>query len=164
MRFSLLAAGFVVVLNAQSPTWQRDTRTRLAPKRVYLDAPAAPPRKAAPEQPESTPAAKAPVIAAPAVVTAPATPSVPMVDRVTTPSVPLRDVSVEQLARIEIGMTAGEVALALGPSASRVVIPDDDGHLIEHCQYWSKGAWAGTVTLDNGRVVEVKGAKTKPAV
>jgi len=68
----------------------------------------------------------------------------------------VKEPSVEEIAAIQVGATSNELQAALGAPESRVSIPDDDGHLLEICQYWSKGQALGTVRLDNGRVVSVQ--------
>lgn len=68
----------------------------------------------------------------------------------------VKEPSVEEIAAIQVGATSNELQAALGAPESRVSIPDDDGHLREICQYWSKGQALGTVRLDNGRVVSVQ--------
>jgi hypothetical protein len=68
----------------------------------------------------------------------------------------VKEPSVEEIAAVKVGATAKELEAALGPPESRVSIPDDDGHLLEICQYWSKGQALGTVRLDNGHVVSVQ--------
>jgi hypothetical protein len=68
----------------------------------------------------------------------------------------VRQPSAEQVANIQVGSTDEELQAALGVPASRVVIPDDDGHLRESWQYWANGRQIGTVRLDNGRVVTVQ--------
>jgi hypothetical protein len=62
----------------------------------------------------------------------------------------------EDLANIKVGTTAEDLVTALGQPSSRVVIPDDDGHLREICQYWANGRVLGTVRLDNGQVASVE--------
>jgi hypothetical protein len=62
----------------------------------------------------------------------------------------------EEVAGIQIGASEKDVVDALGVPASRVTIPDDDGHLRESYQYWAKGSQIGTVRLDNGYVVKVE--------
>jgi hypothetical protein len=57
---------------------------------------------------------------------------------------------------VHFGSTAKEVLAVLGPPSSRVVVPDDDGHMRESFQYWVKGNPMGTVRLDNGRVIEIE--------
>ncbi len=54
-----------------------------------------------------------------------------------------------------VGATESELVTTLGQPESKVTIPDD-GHLVEICQYWSKGKQLGTVRLDNGQVVNVE--------
>jgi hypothetical protein len=68
----------------------------------------------------------------------------------------VKEPSVEEIAAVKVGATSKELEASLGPPESRVSIPDDDGHLLEICQYWSKGQALGTVRLDNGRVVSVQ--------
>jgi hypothetical protein len=62
----------------------------------------------------------------------------------------------EEVAGIQIGASEKDVVDALGVPASRVIIPDDDGHLRESYQYWAKGSQIGTVRLDNGYVVKIE--------
>jgi hypothetical protein len=62
----------------------------------------------------------------------------------------------EDLANIKVGTTAEDLVTALGQPSSRVVIPDDDGHLREICQYWANGQVLGTIRLDNGQVATVE--------
>jgi hypothetical protein len=94
-------------------------------------------RAAAAELPDSAPVGQAPIT--PIVVE-------PVV----------KEPSVEEIAAVQVGATAKDLEATLGPPESRVSIPDDDGHLLEICQYWSKGQALGTVRLDNGRVVSVQ--------
>jgi len=68
----------------------------------------------------------------------------------------VKEPTVEEIAAVQVGATSIELQAALGAPESRVSIPDDDGHLLEICQYWSKGQALGTVRLDNGRVVSVQ--------
>ncbi len=68
---------------------------------------------------------------------------------------PRKEPTVEELASIKLGTTQRELQAALGTPASHVIVPDDDGHLRESCQYWSNGRQIGTVRLDNGQVVKV---------
>ena len=68
----------------------------------------------------------------------------------------VKEPSVEEIAAVKVGATSHELEAALGAPESRVSIPDDDGHLLEICQYWSKGQPLGTIRLDNGRVVSVQ--------
>jgi hypothetical protein len=67
---------------------------------------------------------------------------------------PRKEPTAEELAGIQVGASEHELVLALGPPESTVTIPDD-GHLVQICQYWSKGKQLGTVRLDNGQVVSV---------
>src|SRR5579862_3487283 len=68
----------------------------------------------------------------------------------------VKEPSVEEIAAVKVGATSNEVIAALGPPESRVSIPDDDGRLLEICQYWAKGQALGTIRLENGRVVSVQ--------
>jgi len=82
---------------------------------------------------------------------APIAPIVPVV-----PEPVVKEPSVDEIAAIQVGASSRDLEAALGPPESRVSIPDDDGHLLEICQYWAKGQPLGTVRLDNGRVVSVQ--------
>jgi hypothetical protein len=89
----------------------------------------------------------------------PAAASEPLASAPITPLVVepvVKEPSVEEIAAVKVGATATELEATLGAPESRVSIPDDDGHLLEICQYWSKGQQLGTVRLDNGRVVSVQ--------
>jgi hypothetical protein len=66
-----------------------------------------------------------------------------------------KEPTVEELASIQVGATEQEMVITLGQPESKVTIPDD-GHLVQICQYWSKGKQLGTVRLDNGQVVNVE--------
>jgi hypothetical protein len=68
---------------------------------------------------------------------------------------PRKEPTAEELAGIQVGATEQELFSALGQPESKVTIPDD-GHLVQICQYWSKGKQLGTVRLDNGQVVNVE--------
>jgi hypothetical protein len=68
---------------------------------------------------------------------------------------PRKEPTAEDLATIQVGASEEQVASALGQPESKVTIPDD-GHLLQICQYWSKGKQLGTVRLDNGQVVNVE--------
>ena len=54
-----------------------------------------------------------------------------------------------------MGETGGQLADALGIPESKASIPEDDGHMVEICDYWSNGQPLGRVRLDNGKVVNV---------
>lgn len=82
---------------------------------------------------------------------APITPIAPVV-----PEPVVKEPSVDEIAAIQVGASARDLEAALGPPESRISIPDDDGHLVEICQYWAKGQPLGTVRLDNGRVISVQ--------
>jgi hypothetical protein len=64
--------------------------------------------------------------------------------------------TVEDVASIKVGTTESDLVAALGQPSSRVIIPDDDGHLRVICQYWANGRALGTIRLDNGQVVTVE--------
>lgn len=64
--------------------------------------------------------------------------------------------TVEDVANIKVGMMDSEMVAALGQPSSRLVIPDDDGHLRETCQFWANGHILGTIRLDNGQVASVE--------
>jgi hypothetical protein len=72
------------------------------------------------------------------------------------PGPPQKELTGEEFARISVGSKEKDVISVLGPPSSRVVVPDDDGHLRESLQYWVKGSPMGTVRLDNGRVVQIE--------
>jgi hypothetical protein len=96
--------------------------------------------------PEPVPATPPPPPVAPAMPTVQAAP----------PGPPQKNLTGDEFRQIHVGSSAKEVLAALGPPSSRVVVPDDDGHLRESLQYWAKGAPMGTVRLDNGRVVQIE--------
>jgi hypothetical protein len=83
-----------------------------------------------------------------------ATPFTPIAPVIPEPVI--KEPSVEDIAAVKVGATSNEVAAALGAPESRVSIPDDDGRLLEICQYWSKGQQLGTVRMENGRVISVQ--------
>lgn len=62
----------------------------------------------------------------------------------------------EDVANIKVGASQSDVIAALGQPSSHVIIPDDDGHLREICQYWANGHVLGTIRLDNGQVASVE--------
>jgi hypothetical protein len=66
-----------------------------------------------------------------------------------------KEPTLEEVAAVKVGATMQEMVELLGPPESRVVIPDD-GHLLEICQYWSKGRQLGTIRVDNGQVITVQ--------
>ena len=68
---------------------------------------------------------------------------------------PRKEPTAEDFATIQAGASEAQVASALGQPESKVTIPDD-GHMVQICQYWSKGKQLGTVRLDNGQVVNVE--------
>ncbi len=82
-----------------------------------------------------------------------AAPIVPLVEQPV-----VREPTAQDAAKIRVGATASEVGTALGVPESKVSIPDENGHLVEICQYWAGGQPVATVRLDNGRVVSVKTA------
>ena len=67
-----------------------------------------------------------------------------------------KEPNAQDLANVHVGASANEMRALLGVPESKVSIPDDDGHLLEICQYWAKGEQLGTIRLDNGRVVSVQ--------
>jgi hypothetical protein len=67
-----------------------------------------------------------------------------------------KEPNAQDLANVRVGTSANEMRALLGVPESKVSIPDDDGHLLEICQYWAKGEQLGTIRLDNGRVVSVQ--------
>jgi hypothetical protein len=88
--------------------------------------------------------------------TPPAPPPVLVMVQAVPPGPPQKNLTGEEFALIQVGTTAKRVLEVLGPPSSRVVVPDDDGHLRESLQYWVKGSPMGTVRLDNGRVVQIE--------
>jgi hypothetical protein len=107
-------------------------------------------RKQPESSPEPTPAR--PSIPAPAPEPPAARPTVEALP----PGPPQKNLTGEEFRLIHTGSSVKEVLEALGPPSSRVVVPDDDGHLRESLQYWVKGHPMGTVRLDNGRVVQIE--------
>jgi len=88
---------------------------------------------------------------APAPLTAAATP-------VVIPAVvpePVKEPTLEEVASVKLGTNQHDLFAALGKPESHVIVPDDDGHLRESCQFWAKGRQLGTIRLDNGQVVKV---------
>ena len=83
-------------------------------------------------------------------------PQLPTVERVDTPPLPLKDLKPGDFASVKVGFTEKEMMAVLGPPASRVVVPEDDGHLRESCQYWGGGKLVGVVRLNDGRVTAVE--------
>jgi hypothetical protein len=82
-------------------------------------------------------------------------PLVPTVQAV-PPGPPQKNLTGDEFGLIHVGSAEKEVLAVLGPPSSRVVVPDDNGHLRESFQYWTKGSPMGTVRLDNGRVVQIE--------
>lgn len=68
---------------------------------------------------------------------------------------PVKEPSLEEVASVKLGTTEKELFAALGKPESQVIVPADDGHMRESCQYWAKGKQLGTIRLDNGQVVRV---------
>lgn len=87
----------------------------------------------------------------PVAAAAPITPVTPVIAEPV-----VKELTAQDVAGVKVGETANQLRAALGPPESQVSIPDDDGHLVEICQYWAKGEQVGTVRLDNGRVVSVQ--------
>ncbi|HTS49226.1 MAG TPA: hypothetical protein VMH05_14845 [Bryobacteraceae bacterium] len=69
---------------------------------------------------------------------------------------PVKEPSLEEVASVKLGTTEKELFAALGKPESQVIVPADDGHMRESCQYWAKGKQLGTIRLDNGQVVRVE--------
>jgi len=107
------------------------------------------------KQKAETPAGSPPPVQA---TPAPAPPVLPPVQAV-PPGPPQKNLTGEEFGLIHMGSSQKEVLAILGPPSSRVVVPEDDGHLRETLQYRVKGDAMGTVRLDNGRVVQIE---TKP--
>ena len=63
--------------------------------------------------------------------------------------------SPEDFAKVKEGSTREDVKVALGTPASHMIIPDDDGHLVEILTYADLNRRVGSVRLDNGVVVSV---------
>jgi len=103
------------------------------------------------EAAEAAPESEAPKQPPPARI-APVLPTVQAVP----PGPPQKSLTGEEFALIHVGSTEMDVLELLGPPSSRVVVPEDDGHLKESLQYWVKGVPMGTVRLDNGRVAEIE--------
>ena len=84
-----------------------------------------------------------------------ARPVIPTVEAV-PPGPPQKKLTGGEFKLIHMGSPVKEVLNVLGPPSSRMVVPDDDGHLRETLEYWMNGAPLGTVRLDNGRVIEIE--------
>lgn len=82
-------------------------------------------------------------------------PALPTVQAV-PPGPPQKNLTGQEFSLIHLGSTDRQILEVLGPPSSRVVIPDDDGHLRETFQYWVHGEPMGTVRLDNGRVIQIE--------
>ena len=72
------------------------------------------------------------------------------------PGPPQKNLTGQEFQSVHMGATLREVLNLLGPASSRIVVPDEDGHLLETLQYWVNGIPAATIRLDNGRVVEIR--------
>ena len=72
------------------------------------------------------------------------------------PGPPQKNLTGAEFSQIHVGSSEKEVLTVLGPASSKVVVPDDDGHMRETLQYWVKGVPMGTVRLDNGHVVQIE--------
>jgi hypothetical protein len=81
------------------------------------------------------------------------TPTAPISAYVPEPVRP--EPTAEEFATIQVGASEQDMVTKLGQPESKVTIPDD-GHMLQTCQYWSKGKQLGTVRLDNGQVVSVE--------
>jgi hypothetical protein len=86
----------------------------------------------------------------------PSVPSMPLVAPAPPVEFATREATADEVGKIKIGASEKEVLTALGMPTSRIVVPDDDGHLRKTYQYWAKGSPVGTVRLDNGYVVKVE--------
>jgi hypothetical protein len=82
-------------------------------------------------------------------------PIVPTVQAV-PPGPPQKNLTGAEFSQIRVGSSEKEVLTVLGPASSKVVVPDDDGHMRETLQYWVKGVPMGTVRLDNGHVFQIE--------
>jgi hypothetical protein len=94
--------------------------------------------------------------APPKAVAPPSVPSVPLVAPAPSVEFAAKEPTAEELRGIKIGASEKDVLTALGMPTSRIIVPDDDGHLRKTYQYWAKGSPVGTVRLDNGYVVKVE--------
>ncbi len=94
----------------------------------------------------------------PSATTQPAPQPAPMLPTVqAVPSgPPQKNLTGQEFGLIRVGSTVKDVLQVLGPPSSRIVIPDDDGHLRETLEYWVKGNPMATLRLDNGRVVAIE--------
>jgi hypothetical protein len=99
-----------------------------------------------PEKPDSQAPPAAPPAPAPMLPTVQAVP----------PGPPQKNLTGQEFQLIKVGSTEKQVLEVLGPPSSKVVVPDDDGHLRESFQYWVRGIPMGTVRMDNGRVVQIE--------
>ena len=68
---------------------------------------------------------------------------------------PVKEPSLQEVTSVKLGTTEKELFASLGKPESQVIVPADDGHMRESCQYWAKGKQLGTIRLDNGQVVRV---------
>jgi hypothetical protein len=141
------ASGTAETNEKHSGTRATDALTENAPERANALAEA---RRASQEDAAARPVPSAKAAPEPVV-----TPVRPMVQAV-TPGPPQKNLTGEEFAFIYVGFTEKEMLKVLGPPSSRVVVPDDDGHLRESLQYWVKGSPMGLVRLDNGRVVQIE--------
>lgn len=87
---------------------------------------------------------------------APPVPPAPLVAPAPSVEFAAKEPTAEELRGIKIGASEKDVLTALGMPTSRIIVPDDDGHLRKTYQYWAKGSPVGTVRLDNGYVVKVE--------
>ena len=146
------ASGTAETNEKHSGTSATDALTENAPERPNAVAEA---RRAASQRASQEDAAGGPVPSAKAAPEPIVTPVRPMVQAV-PPGPPQKNLTGEEFGFIYIGSTEKEMLKVLGPPSSRVIVPDDDGHLRESLQYWVKGSPMGTVRLDNGRVVQIE--------
>ena len=159
---ALLLGGAFAQSSSTEKAAKADPSTKVSPM-IFEQGPP-PPRPVKPPPVEATaPVEKAQKMPeapppAPAEPTAPSAPTV-TVERVDAPPLELKEVTAQDLARVKVGSSEKELKAILGPPASRVMIPDDDGRLNETLQFWGNGKLQAIVRLENGKVVSVEGRK-----
>ena len=92
----------------------------------------------------------------PARASAIAAPIMPIAPPVVIPPPAPKEPTPQEVASIQVGAAEQDVLATLGVPASRVIVPDDDGHLRESFQYWARGSEIGLIRLDNGVVSTVE--------
>jgi hypothetical protein len=165
----LVVSSCLVMAGAWAQNANPDRKTpdpaRVSP--MLFEGQLPPKREKPPAEPpaaKSTPAPKAGEAAAEVPPPPPPPPpqfteQVVTVERVDAPPLELKEVTQADIAKVKTGFTSKEVAALLGPPASRVAIPEDDGRLRETLQFWGAGKLQGIVRLENGRVVTVEPRK-----